>query len=206
MSGAWAVEANAGPTGEIVDRLAELPGTRGAELRTALAERGFELRPGPDNADAEAPLIVLSGNPFFGPAGWSAWPPPTVIGLRADHTGAEVRRAGLRGTSWAFAAILDQLRDHSGAQPAAVTATGGMSRSAAWNQALADAVRLPVQVRPLDLVNGLAGAALVAGAELLTSLHQIESTWYRPGPPADHDIAGRNHYQVQFRAAQCRAR
>jgi sugar (pentulose or hexulose) kinase len=206
ISGAWALESNAGPTGEIVDRLADLPGTRGAELRTALAERGFQLLAGPDGPDGEPPLTVLSGNPFFGPAGWSAWPPPTVIGLRADHTGADVRLAGLRGTSWAFAAILDQLRDHSGAHPVAVTATGGMSRSPAWNQALADAARLPVRVRPLDLVNGLAGAALVAGAEVLASLDQIESTRYLPRPPADHDIAGRDHYQVQFRAAQCRAR
>jgi sugar (pentulose or hexulose) kinase len=200
-SGAWALESNAGPTGEIVDRLADLPGLRGAQLRAALAERGFQLPSGPDGP--AAPLTVLSGNPFFGPAGWSTWPPPTVIGLRPDHTGADVRRAGLHGTSWAFASILDQLRDHSGARPVAVTATGGMSRSAAWNQALADAARLPVQVRPLDLVNGLAGAALVAGPEVLTALDQIESTRYQP---AEHDPAGKVHYQDQFRAAQCGAR
>jgi sugar (pentulose or hexulose) kinase len=206
VSGAWALESNAGPTGEIVDRLADLPAARGAELRTALAERGFELPPGPDGPEAESPLTVLSGNPFFGPAGWSAWPAPTVIGLRADHTGAEVRLAGLRGTCWAFASILDQLRDHSGADPVAVTATGGMSRNAAWNQSLADAARLPVQVRPLDHVNGLAGAALVAGAGLLTSLDQIETTRYLPGPPADHPADGKDQYQAQFRAAQGRAR
>jgi sugar (pentulose or hexulose) kinase len=206
VSGAWALESNAGPTGEIVDRLADLPGARGAELRAALDERGFDLPPDPGGPEAESPLTVLSGNPFFGPAGWSAWPPPTVLGLRADHTGEDVRLAGLRGTCWAFAAILDQLREHSGAHPVAVTATGGMSRSPAWNQALADAARLPVQVRPLDLVNGLAGAALVAGAELLTSLDQIESTRYLPSARPDHDPAGQDDYQIQFRAAQCGAR
>ena len=206
VSGAWALESNAGPTGEIVDRLADLPGARGAELRAALDERGFDLGPDSGGPEAEQPLTVLSGNPFFGPAGWSAWPPPTVLGLRADHTGEDVRLAGLRGTCWAFAAILDQLREHSGAHPVAVTATGGMSRSPAWNQALADAARLPVQVRPLDLVSGLAGAALVAGAELLTSLDQIESTRYLPSARPDHDLAGQDHYQIQFRAAQCGAR
>jgi sugar (pentulose or hexulose) kinase len=206
ISGAWALESNAGPTGEIVDRLADLPGAQGAELRIALAERGFDLPPAPGGQEAESSLTVLSGNPFFGPAGWSAWPPPTVIGLRADHTGEDVRLAGLRGTSWAIASILDQLRDHSGAHPVAVTATGGMSRSEAWNQALADAARLPVRVRPLDLVNGLAGAALVAGAELLTSLDQIESTRYLPRLPTDRDTAGKDHYQMQFRAAQRGAR
>ncbi len=60
----WALEANAGPTGEIADRLTGLTELSGAGLRAALAARGFAVE---ENADHSGHLTVLAGNPFFGP-------------------------------------------------------------------------------------------------------------------------------------------
>lgn len=199
LSRNWALEANAGPTGEIVDRLAGFPAAAtGEELRAALAHQGFDVRPG----SAEEPdLAVLAGNPCFGPAGWEVWPPPTVIGLRRGHRGADVRQAALRGTCMAFAAIVAQLAKATATTPAAIVAAGGMSANPGWNAMLADAAGRPVRVRPPDRLAGLAGAALVAGPDVLAGLDQVEATVYLPG--RQEQSPGR--YLEQFRAAQRRA-
>jgi xylulokinase len=192
------LESNAGPTGEIVDRLAGFATATGDELRAALAAQGFDVHPA---QAAEADLTVLAGNPCFGPDGWEVWPPPAVIGLRPGHRGADVRDAALRGTCQAFAAIVAQLRERSATDPEAIVAAGGMSASPAWNAMLADATGQPVRVRPPGNLAGLAGAALVAGTDVLTALDQMEATVYLPG--RRERVPSR--YLEQFQAAQRRA-
>lgn len=201
LSGKWTLESNAGPTGEIIDRLSGLSGAKGSTLRAALLERGFAVAPHPAGTPLPA-LTVLAGNPFFGPSGWKTWPPPTVIGLRPDHTGADVRQAGLRGTCLAFASVLSQLLDRAVGTPVAVIATGGMSRNHEWNAMLATATGLPVKVRPLDRVAGLAGAALVAGADVLGTLEHIESTDYLPEPQERAEVMDVAGYLEHYQAAQ----
>jgi xylulokinase len=198
LSRNWVLESNAGPTGEIIDRLAGFAAATGDELRAALARQGFDVLP--DRAE-EPDLTVLVGNPCFGPDGWAVWPPPTVIGLRADHSGSDVRQAALRGTCMAFAAIVAQLREGSTGTPDAIVAAGGMSADPAWNAMLANAAGQPVRVRPPDRLAGLAGAALVAGSDVLASLDQLEATVYLPGRREQ----GPGRYLEQFRAAQRRA-
>jgi xylulokinase len=194
----WVLESNAGPTGEVVDRLADFPAATGGELRAALAAQGFDLQPDPAQ---EADLLVLAGNPCFGPDGWKVWPPPTIIGLGPGHCGADVRQAALRGTCLAFAAIVTQLRERSATDPEALVAAGGMSASPTWNAMLADAAGRPVWVRPPDRLAGLAGAALVTGADVLRVLDEMEATVYLPSQP--ESALGR--YVEEFQAAQRRA-
>jgi sugar (pentulose or hexulose) kinase len=76
-----------------------------------------------------------------------------------------------------------------------------MSASPAWNAMLADATGQPVRVRPPGNLAGLAGAALVAGTDVLTALDQMEATVYLPG--RRERVPSR--YLEQFRAAQRRA-
>jgi len=76
-----------------------------------------------------------------------------------------------------------------------------MSASPAWNAMLADATGWPVRVRPPGHLAGLAGAALVAGPDVLAALDQMKATVYLPGRP--EQFPGR--YLEQFRAAQRRA-
>ncbi len=111
-AGTAALEANAGPTGGIADQLAGLPDQPG-ELASELAARGLRLT----DAGGSDEVVVLAGNPFFGPDGWANVPPPTVIGLRDGNTGSDVVRACLRGICYAIRSMLDCLAA-SGTTPA----------------------------------------------------------------------------------------
>ncbi len=154
--GRWALETNAGFTGGVIALLDGLAEHTGPDLRDALMRRGVAMRAGDD-------LEVLVGNPFFGPQGWAYSPPPTVIGLRPEHTGLDLRRASLRAICFAIRSILGNLDEWSGTQASFVVATGGMSRNADWAQLLADVAGTEVRVRPLERIAGRAGAALIAG-------------------------------------------
>jgi len=173
----WALESNAGPTGEIVDRLNDLTELSGPSLRAALAARGFDVE---DTLSRSEPLTILSGNPFFGPSGWHIWPPPSIFGLTPRHTGADLLDAARTGTCLAFSQVLNQLSGASEPRGDTVIATGGMTRSAAWSQILADVTGRCVLVRELDHLSGLAGAALVSGVSVESALRDLEPTRYTP--------------------------
>ena len=143
--------------------------------------------------------MVLAGNPFFGPDGWATVPPATVIGLRGDDTSSDVVRACLRGICYAIRSMLDCLAARATARSGRVTATGGMSRSAAWSQLLADVVGQPVTVPALDRIAGRGGALLVAGESTGTAA----SRTFFPNPDAAAmHAAGLARYQTLYRAAQ----
>lgn len=184
----WALEANAGPTGEIADRLNDLTDLRGPNLRAALVARGFAVA---EAADLSGPLTVLAGNPFFGPDGWHVWPAPTVFRLTPRHTGADVLDAARLGTCLAFSQVLTQLSSASKFRSDTVIATGGMSRSAVWSQALADVTGRTVLVPELDQVSGLAGAALVAGVSIDSALHDLQPARYSPDATRYADLQHR---------------
>lgn len=84
-----------------------------------------------------------------------------------------------------------------------IVATGGMSSDIAWCQGLADVAGRPVRVRPLHRLAGLAGAAVVAGPEVLTSLLDIQATSFEP---AEAEHAERTEelarYRLNYAAAQ----
>ena len=173
----WALESNAGPTGEIVDRLSDLAELSGPRLLAALASRGFAVD---DTLGRSEPLTILAGNPFFGPRGWHVWPAPTVFGLAPRHSGADLLDAARTGTCLALSQVLSQLSGAAELRGDTVIATGGMSGSATWSQTLADVTGRGVLVRELDQVAGLAGAALVAGVSVQSVLRDLEPTRYTP--------------------------
>jgi xylulokinase len=190
----WALESNAGPTGEVADRLQDLTGLSGPDLQAAAVARGFDVA---DTVERSEPLTVLSGNPFFGPRGWRVWPAPAIVGLTPQHTGADLLDAARTGTCLALSQVLRQLSAASEPAADAVIATGGMSRSAEWSQTLADATGRRVLVRELDHVSGLAGAALVAGVSVADALRGVAPTCYAPD-------AGRHDDLQRRAAAYCR--
>ena len=200
----WALEANAGPTGEIVDRLDDLTELSGASLRAALAARGFHVENARSQAEA---LTILAGNPFFGPSGWHVWPAPTVFGLTPRHTGADLLDAARSGTCLALSEVLDQLSGAFEFRGDTVIATGGMSRSARWSQELADVTGRRVVVRELDQVSGLAGAALVAGVSAESLFRDLQATRYTPDASRRGDIQGSvQAYCRLYAAGQARSR
>ena len=107
-AGHWALETNAGQTGGILSRLADLGDQSGEPLANELRRRGFAI------AASAAELTVLAGNPFFGPEGWATSPPPTVIGLREHHRGSDLFQACLRAVCYAVRSVLATLTQRSG--------------------------------------------------------------------------------------------
>jgi xylulokinase len=199
----WALESNAGPTGEVLDRLRDLAELSGTSLQSALAARGFDVEA---RLGRSEPLTVLSGNPFFGPSGWHSWPAPTIFGLNAWHTAADLREAALTGACLASSEVLNQLSGTSEVSSDTVIATGGMSRSAAWSQTLADVTGRCVLVRELDQVSGLAGAALVAGVSVESALRDLEPTRYIPDASRRADLQRSSQaYCRLYSASQARA-
>lgn len=198
-SGMSALETNAGPTGTIVGLLADLPDSAGAGLRAELEQRGLTVTPA-DQADEP---VVLAGNPFFGPAGWSSVPPPTVIGLRDWHSGGAVYRASLLGTCYAIRSVLDCLTQRSGTPAGPVVATGGMSRNAQWAQTLADVTRVTVTVPPLHRIAGRAGAAIVTGTAAAPDRAADGERTFTPDPDlAETHSAGLIRYRELYQTAQ----
>ena len=202
-AGRWALEANAGLTGGILSRLAELGDRSGELLVNELRRRGFAI------AASAAELTVLAGNPFFGPEGWAASPPPTVIGLRDHHRGSDLFQACLRAVCYAVRSVLATLTERSGT-PTPLIATGGMSRSDAWVQMLADAAGTPVRVRPPEAVSGRAGAALVTGEQPDPAGDETTGAAERTFTPVaaaePGHAAGFARYLELYRAGAARAR
>jgi xylulokinase len=193
-----ALEANAGPTGTVADLLIGVDDQSGSALQRELERRGLALVNG--NSDDE--LVVLSGNPFFGPDGWASVPPPTVVGLRDSHNGNDVHQACLRGTCYSIRSILDCLTQRSGVQPGPVVATGGMSRSAKWAQMLADITGEKVIAPPLDQIAGRAGALIVTGARAAPDAATQSRTFTPNSELAGRYAVGLAKYRELYQAAQ----
>ncbi len=175
-AGWWALETNAGPTGNVTQQLEGLGDQTGDSLKAELVARGFTILALAD----DSPLTVLAGNPFFGWESWSRHPGMTVLGLRPTHSGASVRAAAQRGVCLAVTAILRCLEAASPAGPAEITVTGGNSESAIWCQLLSDYSGREVRVLPMKSVAGLAGAAIVSGADPRGFIEGLRSTCYHP--------------------------
>jgi xylulokinase len=180
----WVLESNAGPTGGVIAELGPLTELSGERLEAALVSRRFVIEDG-----IEAPLTVLTGNPFFGPVGWQDALAPTVVGLRATHTGKDVHDAALAGSCYAVMSMLSCLQEGFGERSPFVVATGGMSTSAPWCQLLADVTGQQIRVRPLNRVAGVAGAVLVSGDEAVANVDDDEVLVYEQRSP----VSGEHH-------------
>ncbi|MPY65765.1 hypothetical protein F8S09_03510 [Deinococcus sp. SDU3-2] len=134
----WLREHLAGVPGDLDDLLhATEPGARGLLFLPALAGE-------------RAPLWdpALSGS---------------LLGLGLHHGGRDLARAGMEGVALHLAWLTDLLTAQVG-QPGELRVTGGLTRSRAWLQILANALNHPVRVpQDADLFEGSAfGAACIA--------------------------------------------
>jgi xylulokinase len=199
-AGHWALETNAGLTGGILSRLAGLADRSGEPLANELRRRGFAI------ATRAAELTVLAGNPFFGPEGWATSPPPTVIGLREHHRGSDLFQACLRAVCYAVRSVLATLTERTGSSGPLIVVTGGMSRSDAWVQMLADATGTRALLRPLAAINGRAGAALVTGERPALPGYEAaggaERTFIPAAAAEPRHATGFAQYRELYRATQ----
>jgi xylulokinase len=200
IAGRYALEANAGSTAGVLNALQGLDSLRGEELAATLRQRGFDLDPAPD-----APLVVLSGNPFFDPASWSSWPRPTIIGLRRSLSGADVYRAGLDGACHAVRGVVETLDAHCSTGSSPLVLTGGMSANPWWSQLLADVCHREVTVRPPGVIAGLAGAVLVTARDADEMVARKTERRFIPSGDPRHDDDYRAYCEL-YRRAQRRRR
>ena len=112
-AGWWALETNAGPTGNVTQQLEGLGDQTGDSLKAELVARGFTILALAD----DSPLTVLAGNPFFG---WEELVAPLRDdGARVapDALGRQRACRGKRGVCLAVTAILRCLEAASPAGP-----------------------------------------------------------------------------------------
>jgi len=134
-------------------------------------------------------LPYLNGErfPFSDPFARGAF-----IGLSANHRRADLCRAVLEGVVYAYRHAIDIL----GEQPAALTLTGGGTRSRGWSQLVADVTGLHV-----SLVNDPANVGL-RGAVLAARVARGELAGYaladEPGEFLHPDITHHAHYARQY--------
>jgi L-xylulokinase len=88
-------------------------------------------------------------------------PGAAFVGLRSEHTHADMLRAVAEGVAFAHAYHIQNLK-REGLKGDEVLLTGGASRNAAWCQLMADILQMPVLV-PQASETGALGACLVAG-------------------------------------------
>jgi gluconokinase len=101
------------------------------------------------------PFLAGERNPDY-PLDVSGW----IAGIRTATTAFDIAQAGMEAVAYRIAAIADRLR---AAEPAlsAFIATGGLLRSPAWMQMLADVLGLPLETTDVPEASSR-GAALMA--------------------------------------------
>lgn len=102
---------------------------------------------------------------------WTSLARGSYIGLTRDHRREHLVRAALEGVALQLALVLESMRA-AGLQVDSVRATGGVMRSELWQQLLADAFSLPI-----DLLEGQQGSghgAAILGMAALGLIDTIE--------------------------------
>jgi len=133
------------------------------------------------------PFLAGERNPDY-PLDVTGW----IAGLRSATTAFDVAQAGMEAVAYRIAAIADRLR---AVEPglSAFIATGGLLRSPAWMQMLADVLGLPLETTDVPEASSR-GAALMAWE----SLGRIRSALDCPperGRPVQPDPARHAQHQ-----------
>jgi len=168
VPGRFVAESNAGPVGEALDWVGRLlapdaPVPAARVLAEAADEppgaRGFRSTLGAQIANARELKLPVGDLTLC------------HLATEGEAGRAGLARAVVEGMAFALRANVEQLEAITGASASSVTITGGMSRSAVWNQLAADVLGRPVRVGPEPEATGL-GAAIAAGvaAGIFTSL------------------------------------
>jgi glycerol kinase len=134
------------------------------------------------------PALLGLGTPY-----WDFGARGTLLGLTRGSTRAHVVRAVLEGIAQRGADLVDAAEADSGMRIDALRVDGGMSANATFVQALADAIRRPVEVSPMREATTL-GAGFLAGLATgqWSGDDEIAATWHparvvEPGGSFDRD-------------------
>lgn len=130
----------------------------GGDSYAALMTEVEVIPPGAEGARL-LPYFTGERSPY-----WNAEATAALLGLRLAHTRAHIARAALEGVAFCLADVWQALQA-AGPPPEAVALTGGILRSPAWAQILADV--LGIELRALEATDASAlGAARLCHAAL----------------------------------------
>lgn len=150
----------------------------GIVMRWALESLAPDLGPG-----AEAELLALAAQVPPGSSGllmvpsllseraprWTSLARGSYVGLTRDHRREHMVRAALEGVALQLALVLESMRA-TGLEVREVRATGGVMRSELWQQLLADALDMPI-----DLLQGQQGSGYGAAILGMAALGLIDT-------------------------------
>ena len=187
--GVFVLESNAGTSGEALEWLGKLlfAGARGGAAR--LLAEASAVAPGAGGLLSSFGAHLFDARAMSFPVGELAL--SHLLG-GPDEARARVARAAAEGVAHAVRANLAQLRACAGPASAPLRLGGGLSRSRAWAELLADVLGEPVEVAAVPECTAL-GAALCAGVgagvwrdlgEAATALPAPARVEPRPAPAA----------------------
>jgi gluconokinase len=133
--------------------------------------------------------------------GWADDARGAISGLSLDTTPDELLRAGLESVAYRFAAIYDQIVEGLGEPREIVGSGGGLLRSAAWAQIIADVLGKQI-IASAEAEASSRGAALMALEAIgaVSDIEQAEASFAHACPP---DF-GRHRLYKKARARQNR--
>lgn len=140
------------------------------------------------------PYLEGSGPPRRDPGAWGAW-----LGLRSDHTRADLTRAAVEGVSYAIRFVLEILQSSAGKSSAEMRCVGGGTRNAFWQKIKADVIGTPIDT-PAFPDTTAQGAALLAGIATGAFANEIDAAQkiYRSAVRYEVDPERLRFYDLEY--------
>jgi sugar (pentulose or hexulose) kinase len=198
LEGLWSLECSAGLAGIAYDWLWEAFGAEASSQHAyaLLSEEAASERPGAAMA-CMGPWIADHGRlQFPSRVGFLA---PFPMALQPPLTRPAMARAVLENIAFALQANLSQLEEISGRTVESLAVCGGLSRSALFNQVVADVCEMPVRVPALRESSAL-GAAMcgAVGAGIYDDLAQAAAGMEQGGSVVEADPSARSAYRTLY--------
>lgn len=197
VPGQWCLEGNADSTGLSLRWVRDLLAGAEAGSFSDLSAAAAEIAPGCDGMMAYIGVGIRGENRGRNYGGF-VFPVPWNI---SDYKKAHFFRAALESNAFGVRANLEVLMEKGAARPQTLYVCGGQSRSALWDQILADTAGIPVQTYENPECTALGAAAqAAAGIGWYASLEEAAQAWARKGPLYLPGRDGAEQYQAIYKS------
>ena len=157
----WVLESNAGPLGEVFERVAHTLYPNPLHPISHLTAEAEEAPVGSGGILSNLGAVLMNGREMSIPIG-SITLTHMALPEGDPATRGHVGRALLEGMAYGLRSNIDQIRAASGVEVSELRLTGGMSRSPFWSQLLSCVLNARVEV-PVTVETSALGAAICAG-------------------------------------------
>lgn len=189
VPGRYVLESNGLTTGSVLEWFAEMIFEEYEDPTGVLFAQASHSEPGAAGTLSTLGACTFDGRKLGIPVGnlsMSHMVTPAGGGTR------HLSRSLLEGIAFSARANIEQLKSQTGSEPAALTVSAGMSRSALWTQMLSDIAGMQVRVPSITESSAL-GAAICAGVgagvfkDLAEGAERVVSISRKQSPGADSE-------------------